>query len=122
LKVDYRALMGGKGEAVMSVFKNQGAHDRSNCVVRGGRVLLYEKGTTRPEAVWIDYGAAVLDRALIERQGQSAPGGVFDLAALYGRLARERRLGAFEVTERFYEIGSPGGLAELEAMLRTQPR
>jgi len=34
-----------------------------------------------------------------------------------GRLVREKHLAGYEVSERFYEIGSPAGLAELETLL-----
>jgi hypothetical protein len=37
-----------------------------------------------------------------------------------GRLVREKQLAGYEVKERFYEMGSPAGLAELEERLRGQ--
>ena len=40
-----------------------------------------------------------------------------DLSDVYKHLAAQGRLAGFEVTERFYEIGSPGGLAEATAYL-----
>ncbi len=49
------------------------------------------------------------------------PEQVFDLAEVMGRLVREKQLAGFEVTERFYEIGSPAGLAELESLLQSKP-
>jgi NDP-sugar pyrophosphorylase family protein len=42
----------------------------------------------------------------------------FDLADVYKQLLSNRQLSGCEVTERFYEIGSPEGLAELDAFLR----
>ncbi len=41
----------------------------------------------------------------------------FDLAELMARLVHERQLAGYEVRERFYEIGSPAGLKELEGLL-----
>ena len=41
----------------------------------------------------------------------------FDLADVYQDLLSEKQLSGHEVTERFYEIGSPEGLAELDAFL-----
>jgi MurNAc alpha-1-phosphate uridylyltransferase len=41
----------------------------------------------------------------------------FDLAEVMRRLVAANDLAGFEVSERFYEIGSPAGLAELEALL-----
>jgi NDP-sugar pyrophosphorylase family protein len=40
----------------------------------------------------------------------------FDLADVMGKLVREKQLAAYEVKERFYEIGSPAGLEELEML------
>jgi NDP-sugar pyrophosphorylase family protein len=41
----------------------------------------------------------------------------FDLAEVMAKLVREKLLAGFEVSERFYEIGSPAGLQELEQLL-----
>jgi hypothetical protein len=43
---------------------------------------------------------------------------VFDLAPVLSALAAEGNLAGFEVPDRFYEIGSPKGRAELETLLR----
>jgi len=42
----------------------------------------------------------------------------FDVADLYARLVSEKQMAAYEVKQRFYEIGSAQGLAELDALLR----
>ncbi|HJZ84358.1 MAG TPA: sugar phosphate nucleotidyltransferase [Polyangia bacterium] len=116
LELDYRALCATPGDAVMTVWRNQGRLEPSNCVVAGGRVVRFEKASQKPEVLWIDYGASALDRGLVE----NAPR---DLDQLFALLAAEGRLHAFEVDERFYEVGSQKGLAELEALLggRGQP-
>jgi NDP-sugar pyrophosphorylase family protein len=44
----------------------------------------------------------------------------FDLAEVMGKLVREMQLAGYEVPERFYEMGSPAGLAELERLLRSR--
>ena len=46
---------------------------------------------------------------------------VFDLAEVMGKLVREKQLAGYEVLERFYEMGSPTGLAELENLLKSKP-
>jgi hypothetical protein len=62
----------------------------------------------------IDYGLGAFDRdAFTEWAPDEA-----DLAAVYRELLRRDALAACEVRERFYEIGSPGGLAELSGYLR----
>jgi hypothetical protein len=42
----------------------------------------------------------------------------FNLAEVYGELSRTGRLAGYEVAQRFYEIGSVGGLQETDALLR----
>lgn len=104
--------------ALMTVYRNEDQLDRSNARLHNGFVVHYEKGLSNPLAAGmhhIDYGFSILDRdAVVTRIEPDAP---VDLAAIYQRLSAEGELAGFEVTERFYEIGSPTGLAELEALL-----
>jgi len=62
---------------------------------------------------YIDYGLSVLRRDVIAGIAET----VFDLSAVFHRLSLEGQLAGFEVTERFYEIGSPEGLRDLEKYL-----
>ena len=100
--------------ALMTVLCNQGRWDRSNVIYENGRVVLYDK-RGGPAMHYIDYGLAAFSRKLFIKRGE-----VFDLAALLGDLSRNNQLAGFEVTERFYEIGSPQGLADLEHYLETR--
>ncbi len=105
--------------ALMTVYRNDGRFDASNVEYADGGVTRYEKGLgadTPATMRWIDYGLSVLTRELV--RDRVPAGEVADLAPLCTALAAEGRLAGFLVTERFYEIGSPEGLAELEALLR----
>jgi hypothetical protein len=42
----------------------------------------------------------------------------FDLADVYSRLVNDKQMAAYQVKQRFYEIGSRQGLAELDSLLR----
>jgi NDP-sugar pyrophosphorylase family protein len=109
--------------ALMTVFRNEGRFDASNARLEDGWVVRYEKGLADPAAAgmhYIDYGLSILDRDAV--LADVPPGAVADLATLYTRLAAERRLAGREVAERFYEVGSPSGLAELEAHLFAEAR
>jgi NDP-sugar pyrophosphorylase family protein len=64
---------------------------------------------------WIDYGLSILSADVIRERVASRT--VADLADLYHDLSVEGKLAGFEVDERFYEVGSPAGLAELERHL-----
>jgi len=117
LQVDYggvaRALRESPLPAVMTVMHNDGRWDRSNALVQDGMVVRYDKHAPTPDMTWIDYG---LSGYRAEVFGPASAGEA-DLAAIQGRLAEQRLLEAFLVSERFYEIGTPSALAETEAFL-----
>lgn len=105
--------------ALMTVLRNEDRWDRSNAVVEDDVVVLYDK---RPAArttrmAWIDYGLTVLSRDVVE---DIPPGSVVDLGDVYRQLSVRGDLAAFETTTRFYEAGSPGGIAELEGYLERE--
>ena len=106
-------------DAVMSVYRNAGQWDASNVVMdaSGEWVLRYEKGHTEPEFDHIDYGATALRREIIAALPAGVPSG---LDAIQGELSLRKRLRACVARERFFEIGSPEGLAELDRHLRTR--
>ena len=102
----------------MAVFRNDDRFDRSNTAVLGDRVLRYEKrprdAPPDPELSYIDYGATALRREVILALPE---GEVHDLSAVQRSLAAAGRLRALTAERRFFEIGSEGGLADLEAEL-----
>jgi NDP-sugar pyrophosphorylase family protein len=100
--------------ALMTVFRNEGRWDSSNVVFDGKRVVLHDKRHRTEDMKFIDYGLGVVSGDIIRAWKDEA----FDLSDLYGSLAREGRLAGFEATTRFYEIGTPSGLAEADAHLR----
>jgi MurNAc alpha-1-phosphate uridylyltransferase len=102
-------------DGVMSVFENGGKWDPSNVVTDGTWVVAYEKGTKDPAFDHIDYGALALRRADVEAR---PAGEVWGLDALQRELARKRRLRAYVAHDRFFEIGSPEGLAALDGYLK----
>jgi NDP-sugar pyrophosphorylase family protein len=108
--------------ALMTVYRNDGRFDSSNVEYAEGRVIRYEKGleATPPTMRWIDYGLSAFSRDLIAARVPADE--VADLAPLCTALAAEGRLAGYLVSERFYEIGSPSGLAEAEALLLARGR
>ncbi|HYB58125.1 MAG TPA: nucleotidyltransferase family protein [Alphaproteobacteria bacterium] len=102
-------------DGLMTVYRNDGRWDASNIVFEAGRILFYSKTEKRPDMRHIDYGLGILKAEVLERYPQGEP---FDLADVYAALVAAGRLAGFEVQQRFYEIGSPEGLAATEAYLR----
>jgi len=105
--------------ALMTVFRNEGRWDTSNVVFDGRLVVRHDKRDRTEDMAFIDYGLGVINSDIIRAWKDEA----FDLSDLYGSLAREGRLAGFEATTRFYEIGTPSGLAEADSHLsgRTKP-
>jgi len=101
----------------MTVYRNEGKYDTSNVVFAGGEVKVYDKKAKLPEMRHIDYGLSLFKAAAFDSYPAGQP---FDLAEVMGKLVREKQLAGYEVRERFYEIGSPAGLAELETLLQSK--
>ena len=99
---------------LMTVYHNEGKFDASNVVFRNGEIAVYDKKTKLPEMRHIDYGLSLFRSVVFDAYAVDQ---VFDLAEVMGKLVREKQLAGFEVPERFYEMGSPAGLAELEILL-----
>ncbi len=103
--------------AIMTVMHNSDRWDTSNAIFRDGRVI-YDKrrrGEYAGEMTWIDYGLCATTASVIA--AWLPPGGRGDLADLLHELSMEGEVAGFEAIERFYEVGSPAGLLELEAHL-----
>jgi MurNAc alpha-1-phosphate uridylyltransferase len=106
-------------DGVMAVFENAGRWDTSNVMTDGQWVLRYEKGAGATDAAFdhIDYGATALRRPVVE----ALPAGMAQgLDVVQRDLAARGRLRACLAHERFFEIGSHDGLAELEQRLKKQ--
>ena len=118
LPIDYRkaafAFAAGDKAGLMTVYKNEGRWDASNVQFEAGQILRYDKSRRIPEMHHIDYGLGVLPAESLASWPDKEP---FDLADVYRRLLSENQLSGYEVTERFYEIGSAQGLVEFEAYL-----
>ena len=101
---------------LMTVYRNEGRWDTSNVEFDAGRIVAYDKKDRTARMQHIDYGLGVFSRAAFEGATQA------DLADVYGDLLRRGQLAAFEVQDRFYEIGSFDGIAELSRHLaESQP-
>lgn len=100
----------------MAVHANHDRLEPSNARVAGGHVVAYDK--TRPSGEsfdHIDYGATALRRDVVLALPPDRP---LSLSDVQRDLARAGKLLAHVVDGRFYEIGSPSGLADLARHLR----
>jgi N-acetyl-alpha-D-muramate 1-phosphate uridylyltransferase len=102
---------------LMTVYRNEGKYDTSNVVFRDGEIIVYDKKNRSPEMRHIDYGLSLFKSSVFDSYSADQ---TFDLAGVMGKLVREKQLAGYEVPERFYEMGSPAGLAELETLLQSK--
>jgi len=112
----WSAFQSSHAPALMTVLRNEGRWDSSNVVYSNGLVELYEKRAVTPSNMaYIDYGLSAFRRSVIEYSCAS------DLSTLFHQLSLNGDLAGYEVSERFFEVGSPQGLRDLELLLPSLP-
>jgi N-acetyl-alpha-D-muramate 1-phosphate uridylyltransferase len=121
LECDYWAvqaafLASGKA-ALMTVYRNEQQWDTSNIEYAQGCILAYDKQRRTPRMQHIDYGLGLFWRSVFETVPEDSP---YDLARVYRDLLQCNQLAAFEVAQRFYEIGSVAGLHETRRYLASK--
>jgi NDP-sugar pyrophosphorylase family protein len=119
LQVDYKQviqlyLQSGRA-GLITVHRNRGRWDKSNVWVEHGEIRMYDKMDQLPQMEHIEYGFALLRADTLTPYPDNEP---FDLADVYQNLIASRDMAVYEVTKRFYEIGSKKGWAELDALLQ----
>jgi NDP-sugar pyrophosphorylase family protein len=100
--------------ALMTVLRNDNHWERSNVLYRHGEIIEYDKHSQRADMAHVDFGLSVLSSSVF---ASYAAAKVIDLADICRDLSRSGLLAAFEVAERFYEIGSLQGIADTEEFL-----
>jgi MurNAc alpha-1-phosphate uridylyltransferase len=101
-------------KALMTVLRNDGMWDKSNVEFAGEKILIYDKTLNSPAMKHIDYGLGLFKRSVFAALPENTK---IDMANIYQDMLAQNELAAFEVPERFYEIGSPEGLLGLRAYL-----
>jgi N-acetyl-alpha-D-muramate 1-phosphate uridylyltransferase len=103
--------------ALMTVLRNDNRWDKSNILFRNGELIEYDKKSPRLDMLHIDFGLSVLSQDVFSKYCESK---IIDLADICHELSKNRQLAAIEVSERFYEIGSPQGVRDMEEFLSRQ--
>jgi len=119
LEVNYlevlKAFKASSLPALMTIFQNDGQWDTSNVEMNQERIRLYSKSQRNERMTHIDYGLGILTKTVLQAYpAQTA----FDLAEVYEQLSRRGELACYQAERRFYEIGSPTGLLELNQKFR----
>ena len=101
---------------LMTVFENRGRYERSNVQFENGEVKAYDKRAPSVSMHHVDYGLGVFRAAAFDSFPRNSP---VDLADIQQSLVARKQLAGLEISQRFYEIGSPAGLKELDLLLRS---
>ena len=75
--------------------------------------MAYDKTNLTSRMHYIDYGLGIFNKSVFKNPMTEYS----DLANTYQTLLNTHELAAFEITERFYEIGSLVGINELNTYL-----
>lgn len=105
----YEAGKAAGNRALMTVLCNNNRFDKSNVIMDGQKIVLYDKHDPKPEMNYIDYGVCMYERSLFEEYAEDE---AFDISVIQHELSVKGQLTPQIVTKRFYEIGSPASLAE----------
>lgn len=118
LTCDYRDVADSfdsvRRRGLMTIYRNDDRYDLSNVEAADGIILRYDKRVRTSGMQYIDYGLGVFARSVFE---ELPPNEVRDLASVYETLLTTGDLAAYEVKDRFYEIGSAAGIRDLEEHL-----
>jgi NDP-sugar pyrophosphorylase family protein len=100
--------------ALMCVYRNENRWGASNVQFENGVIRCYSKKNCLPKMRHIDWGLSMLEASAVATRPL---GQAWDLAELYEALSNSGRLAGYEMTRRFYEIGSFEGFAETNRLL-----
>jgi len=101
--------------AVMSIYKNDNQLDNSNVALDGDTIFYDKSKKADYEFNYIDYGVSALSRDVIK---DIPPDQIYDLATIFNQLSLNHRLSGYIISERFFEIGSPNGLADFQQWIK----
>ena len=105
--------------SLMVVYKNQNRFDKSNILICEGLIKLYDKTLRGEKLEYIDAGLSILKKEVLNLVPEEEP---YDLEELYRTLISEEEMSAFEVKQRFYQIGSSEGLEEFKNLVEKGER
>ena len=112
------SALGPHDDGVMTVYANRDRWLRSNVDIDGDRVAAYDKEAPPQSMTYIDYGLNAFRARAFDGFDVEAP---FDLAEVHRAAIARRTLRAVVCDDRWYEIGSPEGLAEAERFVQAHP-
>lgn len=118
LPIDYRVIeqefLMTQAPALITVYRNENEFEVSNLSVSNGMVMEYEKNSKQKHFSFVDYGLSYWNS---ETFLQFSTSGSFDLTDIFKNMISAQKLHAFEVKQRFFEVGSISGIDQLSKSL-----
>jgi MurNAc alpha-1-phosphate uridylyltransferase len=111
------AYLEARCPALMAIVRNENRWDRSNVSLRDGEIVEYIKRTDRIDLSYIDCGVSVLSRRMFSPYSKAKG---LDLSDIFRNLSLTGQLAAMQMPQRFFEVGSVQGIADLENFIRSQ--
>lgn len=119
LLLDYAAIMSRFRQrdelGLMVIYRNHDRQRASNVAIDGELVTIYDSNKRSPEMTHIDAGLWALRKRALSLIPPRCP---VSQGQFFHKLIERNQLLAFEVSQRFYEIGSFNGLAEFEQLIQ----
>ena len=109
----YKAFEDSSKQALMTVFRNEDRFIPSTVLFEDGAITGYSKEPGSRKMKHCDFGLSCYNSAAFEDMSEVP----CDLARITERLISSNQLAGFEVNRRFYEVGTPEGVHELEQYL-----
>jgi histidinol-phosphate phosphatase family protein len=104
---------------MITVYSNRDGYTRNSVKVDAdGYVAIYDKTCTSPGLQGVEISYALIDKTVLKLLPEA---NVSVEAALYDRLARERRLLAYVTDHRYYSVGALHRLSLTEAFFARRP-
>jgi N-acetyl-alpha-D-muramate 1-phosphate uridylyltransferase len=115
----WRSFQASDKLSLMTVFANEGRWENSNVEYDGVKIISYDKQNVTRHMRYVDYGLGIFKKQAFDSVPTRQP---YDLAQLYQDMLKQNQLAAFEVRNRFYEIGSVSGLQETRQYLASRSK
>ena len=87
---------------LMTIYKNNNQWDKSNVEYDGKKICCYSKTHITQSMSYIDFGLNIFSKKAFLSFAKKSH---FDLSEVHESLVKQNELAAYEVEERFYEIG-----------------
>lgn len=111
----YSVFCKNKKKGLMVIIENNNQWDKSNIQYKNGIIKKYDKKGSASTMKHIDYGLSLLKKDSFDYIKTKQK---FDLADLYRKLVKNNEMYGYEVSNRFYEIGSFEGINQASNYIR----